>query len=297
MIRLLIDDVTLARTDCIHAHVRFRGGQTTSLTLPIPPKAWQLCETHPNTLAMLNRLLDERTHAETAEQLDAAGHHSGEGKTVHRPDRARPTPRAPHAQPHPAAARPRPARHRRTRPTPQRAPNQPSRTSTAPACSSRTRPTTRHPTLRTAPAWRSASRCPARKPTQKSSSHPTRARRWSVKRKPYRSMTRCGPPTAEYRALGCGWRTYRTCIDWAQWIDAAPVCCGESGCCLVLRLCHPAEGLAGSVVEGGCHCFDLLGRPAGQVGALGELLAQQAVRRSYVCQAAAEGVIRLSRIT
>src|SRR5262249_32156966 len=34
MIRLLIDDVTLTKTDRIHAHVRFRAGQTTSLTLP-----------------------------------------------------------------------------------------------------------------------------------------------------------------------------------------------------------------------------------------------------------------------
>jgi DNA invertase Pin-like site-specific DNA recombinase len=80
MIRLLIDDVTLAKTDRIHAHVRFRGGQTTSLTLPIPDKAWQLRETHPDTLATLDRLLDEHTDAETAEALNAAGHRSGEGK-------------------------------------------------------------------------------------------------------------------------------------------------------------------------------------------------------------------------
>jgi hypothetical protein len=39
MVRLLIEDVTLSKTDAIHAHVRLRGGQTTSLTLPIrrPP--------------------------------------------------------------------------------------------------------------------------------------------------------------------------------------------------------------------------------------------------------------------
>ena len=34
--RLLIEDVTLNKTDQIHLHVRFRGGQTTSLTIPIP---------------------------------------------------------------------------------------------------------------------------------------------------------------------------------------------------------------------------------------------------------------------
>jgi DNA-binding transcriptional regulator YiaG len=80
MIRLLIDDVTLTKTNRIHAHVRFRGGQTTSLTLPIPGKAWQLRETHPDTLTALDRLLDEHTDTETATALNAAGHHSGKGK-------------------------------------------------------------------------------------------------------------------------------------------------------------------------------------------------------------------------
>jgi hypothetical protein len=80
MIRLLIADVTPAKTDRIHAHVRFRGGQTTSLILPIPPKGWQLRETHPDTLTLLDRLLDEHTDAETAEALNTAGHRPGEGK-------------------------------------------------------------------------------------------------------------------------------------------------------------------------------------------------------------------------
>ncbi len=80
MIRLLIEDVTLAKTDRIHAHVRLRGGQTTALTLPIPGPAWQLRETHPDTLAALDRLLDQHTDAETAAALNAAGHRSGEGK-------------------------------------------------------------------------------------------------------------------------------------------------------------------------------------------------------------------------
>jgi DNA invertase Pin-like site-specific DNA recombinase len=80
MIRLLIDDVTLTKTDHIHAHVRFRGGQTSSLTLPIPGKAWQLRQTHPDTLAALDQLLDEHTDAETAAALNSAGHRSGEGK-------------------------------------------------------------------------------------------------------------------------------------------------------------------------------------------------------------------------
>ena len=80
MVRLLVDDVTLHKTDRIHLHVRFRGGQTTSLVVAIPPKAWQVRQTRPDTLAALDRLLDTHTDAQTAEALNAAGHRSGEGK-------------------------------------------------------------------------------------------------------------------------------------------------------------------------------------------------------------------------
>jgi len=80
MIRLIIDDVTLDKTDVIHLHVRFRGGQATSLTVPIPPTGWQTRQTRPDTLAALDRLLDDHTDAETAEALNASGHRSGEGR-------------------------------------------------------------------------------------------------------------------------------------------------------------------------------------------------------------------------
>ena len=75
--RLLIDDVTLDKTDQIHLHVRFRGGQTTSLTIPIPPNSWQARQTDPDTLALLDRLLDDHTDADTAAELNPAGHRSG----------------------------------------------------------------------------------------------------------------------------------------------------------------------------------------------------------------------------
>jgi DNA invertase Pin-like site-specific DNA recombinase len=80
MVRLLIEDVALTKTDQIHAHVRLRGGQTRSLTLPIPPTAWKARETNADTLALLDRLLDQHTDAETAANLNAAGHRSGERK-------------------------------------------------------------------------------------------------------------------------------------------------------------------------------------------------------------------------
>jgi DNA invertase Pin-like site-specific DNA recombinase len=80
MTRLLLDDVTLVKTDRIQLHVRFRGGQTASLTVPIPPPAWQARQTSPDALAALDRLLDEHTDAQAAQRLNAAGYRSGEDR-------------------------------------------------------------------------------------------------------------------------------------------------------------------------------------------------------------------------
>jgi DNA-binding transcriptional regulator YiaG len=80
MVRLLIEDVTLTRTDHIGCHVRFRGGQTTTLTIAIPPKAWEARRTDPEALALLDRLLDDHTDGETAELLNTGGHRSGTGQ-------------------------------------------------------------------------------------------------------------------------------------------------------------------------------------------------------------------------
>ena len=80
MARLLINDVTMTKTDRVHLDVRFRGGQTTSLDIPIPPPSWQLRQTRPEVLAALGRLLEDHTDAQAAAALNAAGHRSGEGK-------------------------------------------------------------------------------------------------------------------------------------------------------------------------------------------------------------------------
>lgn len=58
MLRLLVEDVTLARAAEIHAHIRFRGGATQSLVLPVPKSAWQLRQTRPEILREINALLD-----------------------------------------------------------------------------------------------------------------------------------------------------------------------------------------------------------------------------------------------
>jgi hypothetical protein len=75
--RLLIEDVTLTKTDKVHLHVRFRGGQTTTLTIPNALNSWQARQTPADTLAEIDRLLDDHTDRETAEQLNQLGRRSG----------------------------------------------------------------------------------------------------------------------------------------------------------------------------------------------------------------------------
>ena len=75
--RLLIEDVTLTKTDRVHLHARFRGGQTTSMTIPKALNSWQARQTPTEILAEIDRLLDDHTDHETAEQLNQQGHRSG----------------------------------------------------------------------------------------------------------------------------------------------------------------------------------------------------------------------------
>ena len=59
MVRLLMDDVTLIKAaDGLTAHVRFRGGATTTLTLARALNAWQLRETSAEIVALIDQLLD-----------------------------------------------------------------------------------------------------------------------------------------------------------------------------------------------------------------------------------------------
>ncbi len=83
LIRLLISDVTLTRTDQITAHVRLRGGQAHSLHLPIPLAAWQLRQTPPEVVAAIDQLLDDHTDAQIATILSARGMVSGTGQPLH----------------------------------------------------------------------------------------------------------------------------------------------------------------------------------------------------------------------
>jgi len=79
MVRLLIEDVTLIKTKQITAHVRFKGGSTQTLTLPIPLSAGELRRTGDDVIREVDRMLDHHTDAQIASRLNQRGLRSGTG--------------------------------------------------------------------------------------------------------------------------------------------------------------------------------------------------------------------------
>jgi DNA invertase Pin-like site-specific DNA recombinase len=85
MTRLLIDDVTLIKTaDGLTAHIRFRGGATTTLTLPAARNAWQRRQTRSEIVAVIDHLLDTHADKDIATILNARGYVSGTGQPFQR---------------------------------------------------------------------------------------------------------------------------------------------------------------------------------------------------------------------
>ena len=80
VVRLLLEDVTLIRGQQLTLHVRFKGGASRTLTLPLPRTSWELRQTPPETLAEIDRLLDGHTDAQTAAILNERGWRTGWGK-------------------------------------------------------------------------------------------------------------------------------------------------------------------------------------------------------------------------
>jgi DNA invertase Pin-like site-specific DNA recombinase len=74
IVRLLIEDVTLLKTDVITAHVRLRGGATRTLKVPIPLPAGLARKTPPEIIAMIDQLLDNYSELEVVNILNERGY-------------------------------------------------------------------------------------------------------------------------------------------------------------------------------------------------------------------------------
>ncbi|MBN1570131.1 MAG: hypothetical protein JXA73_19975 [Acidobacteria bacterium] len=79
MLGLLIEDVTLIKQREITAAVRFRGGATTTRTLPRPLTPQQRRATHEPVRRQIDALLDEYTDAQVARILNEQGKRTNAG--------------------------------------------------------------------------------------------------------------------------------------------------------------------------------------------------------------------------
>jgi hypothetical protein len=70
---LLLEDITLRKQEQITAEVRFKGGATRTLTLPIPLKSWQLTQADRVVVESVDRLLDQHTDGEIGAILNQRG--------------------------------------------------------------------------------------------------------------------------------------------------------------------------------------------------------------------------------
>lgn len=73
MLRLLIEDVTLTKGDSLHVDIRFVGGATRSLDLPLPKSCIELRTTDAAVVEEIDRLIDTYTDKEIAELLNERG--------------------------------------------------------------------------------------------------------------------------------------------------------------------------------------------------------------------------------
>jgi DNA invertase Pin-like site-specific DNA recombinase len=82
MIRFLIEDVTMIRAEDITLQVRFKGGATKTLKLPLPLKGWEYNLTDPKIVEIVDELLSDHTYSEIATILDERGYKSGQGHRI-----------------------------------------------------------------------------------------------------------------------------------------------------------------------------------------------------------------------
>jgi len=85
MVRLLLADVTVCKEEQIIAHIRFAGGATRTVLVPLGPSADEVRRTDPAIVAQIDHLLDHYTDGTVATLLNERGLHSLEGKAFDGP--------------------------------------------------------------------------------------------------------------------------------------------------------------------------------------------------------------------
>jgi DNA invertase Pin-like site-specific DNA recombinase len=79
MVRLLIEDVTLLKTDVIHVKVRFKGGDSMERCVPIPPMVWEIHQTSTEVIEQIREMAPTKTNSEIADKLNQQQLRSGTG--------------------------------------------------------------------------------------------------------------------------------------------------------------------------------------------------------------------------
>jgi hypothetical protein len=81
MVRLVIEDATILKAEQITIHIRFRGGATTTVTVPRPLTYFEERRTQSQLVSEIDKLLAEHHDAEVAKILVERGRKPGGGGT------------------------------------------------------------------------------------------------------------------------------------------------------------------------------------------------------------------------
>lgn len=84
IVRLLLEDVTLIKTEGVIIHVRFKGGTVTTLKLPIPQCGWRRHQTPLELIKQIDNLLEHHSDGQIARILNERGLRSTRDKLFHR---------------------------------------------------------------------------------------------------------------------------------------------------------------------------------------------------------------------
>lgn len=79
IVRLMLEDVTLLRDQQIHVQIRFKGGATRTLCVPIPPTATKMRNTSTEVISAIDQLLNQHSRGQIAAILNERGFLTGEG--------------------------------------------------------------------------------------------------------------------------------------------------------------------------------------------------------------------------